>query len=133
MKKLYVVRLSEEERSELTKLVKTGRAPAYRRRHAEILLQADQGQHGPALHDRQIVDKLDVARQTGIIARFVSRITLSRVRLRSLGCADPHITCPRNMAARFETVWSMETNKGAVRKPETGRKLCLWHRPQSDR
>ena len=28
MKKLYVVRLSEEERSELTKLVKTGRAPA---------------------------------------------------------------------------------------------------------
>ena len=64
MKKLYVVRLSEEERSELTKLVKTGRAPAYRRRHAEILLQADQGQHGPALHDRQIVDKLDVARQT---------------------------------------------------------------------
>jgi transposase len=64
VKKLYVVRLSEEERSELTKLVKTGRAPAYRRRHAEILLQADQGQHGPALHDRQIVDKLDVARQT---------------------------------------------------------------------
>ena len=64
MKKLYVVRLSEEERSELTKLVKTGRAPAYSRRHAEILLQADQGQHGPALHDRQIVDKLDVARQT---------------------------------------------------------------------
>ena len=64
MKKLYVVRLSEEERGELTKLVKTGRAPAYRRRHAEILLQADQGQHGPALHDRQIVDKLGVARQT---------------------------------------------------------------------
>ena len=56
MKKLYVIRLSEEERSELMKLVKTGRAPAYRRRHAEILLQADQGQHGPALHDRQIVD-----------------------------------------------------------------------------
>ena len=64
MKKLYVVRLSEEERSELTKLLKTGRAPAYRRRHAEILLQADQGQHGPALHDRQIIEKLDVARQT---------------------------------------------------------------------
>ena len=64
MKKLYVVRLSEEERSELTKLVKTGRAPAYRRRHAEILLQANQGQHGPALYVRQIVEKLDVARQT---------------------------------------------------------------------
>ena len=68
----------------------------------------------------------------GIIARFVPEITLSRVRLRSLGCADPHITCPINMAARFETVRSMETNKGTVRKPKTGRKLCLWHRPQSD-
>lgn len=64
MKKLYVVRLSEEERTELTKLVNTGRAAAYRRRHAQILLQADQGQHGPALYDRQIVDKLGVARQT---------------------------------------------------------------------
>ena len=64
MKKLYVVRLSEEERTELTKLVNTGRAAAYRRRHAEILLQADQGQHGPALYDRHIVDKLGVARQT---------------------------------------------------------------------
>ena len=64
MKKLYVVRLSEQERAELTKLVRTGRAPAYRRRHADILLQADQGQHGPALHDRQIACKLGVARQT---------------------------------------------------------------------
>ena len=64
VKKLYVIRLNEQERAELTKLVRTGRAPAYRRRHAEVLLQADQGQHGPALHDRQIVDKLDVARQT---------------------------------------------------------------------
>ena len=64
VKKLYVVCLSEQERAELTKLVKTGRAVAYRRRHAQILLEADQGQHGPALHDRQIVEKLDVARQT---------------------------------------------------------------------
>ena len=24
----------------------------------------------------------------------------------------------------------METNKGTVRKPKTGRKLCLWHRPK---
>ena len=62
---------------------------------------------------------------SGIIARFVPEITLGRVRLCSLGCADPHITCPRNMAARFETVWNMETNKGTVRKPKTGRKLCV--------
>lgn len=64
MKKLYGVRLSEQERAESTKRVKTGRVAAYRRRHAEIRLQADPGQHGPALHDRRIVDKLDVARRT---------------------------------------------------------------------
>ena len=64
MKKLYVVRLSEQERAELTKLINTGRAAAYRRRHAQILLEADQGEHGPALYDRQIVAKLTVARQT---------------------------------------------------------------------
>ena len=46
MKKLYVVRLSEQERAELTKLINTGRAAAYRRRHAQILLEADQGEHG---------------------------------------------------------------------------------------
>ncbi len=53
-----------QERAELTKLINTGRAAAYRRRHAQILLAADQGEHGPALHDRQIVEKIGVARQT---------------------------------------------------------------------
>ena len=55
----------------------------------------------------------------GIIARFVPEITLSRVRLWRLGCADPHITCPTNVADRSETVRSMET-KREVRTPETG-------------
>ena len=64
MKKLYVVRLEADERDELTKLVETGRPAAYRRRHAQILLEADQGEHGPALHDVQIMEKVGVARQT---------------------------------------------------------------------
>ena len=46
MKKLYVVRLSADERTELTKLVNTGKVAAYRRRHAQMLLLADQGEQG---------------------------------------------------------------------------------------
>ena len=46
MKKLYVIRLSAEEREELTDLVNKGKHAAYRRRHAQILLRADQGEHG---------------------------------------------------------------------------------------
>ena len=45
--KFYVIRLSAEERDELTSLVETGREAAYRRRNARILLLADQGEHGP--------------------------------------------------------------------------------------
>ena len=41
--KFYVIRLSAEERDELTSLVETGREAAYRRRNARILLLADQG------------------------------------------------------------------------------------------
>ena len=34
--KFYVIRLKAEERDELTRLVKTGREAAYRRRNAQI-------------------------------------------------------------------------------------------------
>ena len=64
MKKLFVVRLSAEERTDLEKLVKTGRVAAYRRRHAHILLLADQGQHGPGKHDREVAEQVEVNRTT---------------------------------------------------------------------
>ena len=68
----------------------------------------------------------------GVIARFVPEITLSRVRLCSLACIEPHMTCPRNMADRFETVCIMETNKGTVRRPN-GYKTMPLAPPQSHR
>ena len=58
--KFYVIRLSAEERDELTSLVETGREAAYRRRNARILLLADQGEHGPGQPDTQV----GVTRQT---------------------------------------------------------------------
>ena len=44
MKKKYLVRLSASERAQLTGLIRKGTAAAYRRTHAQILLQADEGQ-----------------------------------------------------------------------------------------
>lgn len=41
MKKLYVIRLTPEERKRLHALAHTGRVTAYERRNAQLLLLAD--------------------------------------------------------------------------------------------
>jgi hypothetical protein len=64
MAKRYLVRLSEAERTELEALVKTGRAAARKRLHAQILLKADEGEHGPAWTDTAIMKALDVSIRT---------------------------------------------------------------------
>jgi len=46
MNKKYIVRLTEEEREELEGIVRRGRAPAYRVKHASILLSVDAGGRG---------------------------------------------------------------------------------------
>ena len=68
MKKKYLVRLSKEERQRLTDLVRKGRAAAYRRLHAQILLGVDEGPHGPSLRDAEVADRL------GVNERTVSRL-----------------------------------------------------------
>ena len=64
MAKKYIVRLSETERAELDALVKTGRAAARQRLHAQILLKADEGEHGPAWTDAAIMEALEVDTRT---------------------------------------------------------------------
>lgn len=54
MPKKYIVRLSSDERQDLENLVKKGKAAAYKRLHAQILLQADVSEAGPGWTDRQI-------------------------------------------------------------------------------
>lgn len=68
MKKRYVIRLSLEEREMLDGLVKRGREAAYRRRHAQVLLDADESDFGPAMIDRV------VAERTGYSQRMVEQI-----------------------------------------------------------
>ena len=68
MKKKYLVRLSAEERVQLSSLVRKGKAAAYRRTHAQILLLVDEGESGPGLRDSE------AAGQLGVNERTVSRL-----------------------------------------------------------
>lgn len=54
MNKKYIVELTGEERSRLKRMVKKGRAAAYKIKHAHILLKADQGPEGPGWKDSEI-------------------------------------------------------------------------------
>lgn len=61
MNKKYVVTLEPQERQELRRLVSAGRAAAYKRRHAEVLLKADAGPRGPAWTDKRIAEAFEVS------------------------------------------------------------------------
>jgi transposase len=61
MTKRYVVRLSEEERSQLRDLLARKRLAAQKRRRAQILLKADAGPDGPAWVDARIAEAFDVS------------------------------------------------------------------------
>ncbi len=62
--KKYIIRLSKEERKALTKLVKTGKAAAYKRQRAQILLKADVNRLDGGLQDKDIVKSLDIGSRT---------------------------------------------------------------------
>lgn len=64
MQKVFVVRLSEEERVPLTMLVKAGKASSLKITRARILLKADQQERGPAWTDAEIATALDVSMKT---------------------------------------------------------------------
>jgi len=72
-KKLYVVKLTEEEGDQLRRMVSTGRHAARKVLHAHILLKADISEGGEGWTDGQIVTAFGVGRRTveRIRERFV--------------------------------------------------------------
>jgi len=64
MKKVFIVRLADEERLQLDALVRKGKASALTLTRARILLKADQGDNGKAWTDAKIAEALDVAPKT---------------------------------------------------------------------
>lgn len=64
MQKRYFVKLDKDERKELSQLVKTEKIAAKKRTHAQVLLLADSGKHGPAWKDEAIAEACQVTVQT---------------------------------------------------------------------
>lgn len=63
-KKIYVVKLTAEERAELEVVVKKGKAAAWKRQRAQALLKCDQADGGPAWVDQDIADAFGCSRQS---------------------------------------------------------------------
>ena len=62
--KKYIVRLSQEERETLVKLVRGGKAAARKITRARMLLKADAGAGGPGWTDQRIAETLEVGVRT---------------------------------------------------------------------
>jgi len=57
--KKYVVELTSEERKALTAIIQAERMAAHKRRHARIVLKADQSPEGPGWKDADIANAFD--------------------------------------------------------------------------
>ncbi len=62
--KKYIVKLMQEERGDLQKLISQGEAPARKLTHARILLKADSSEAGPGWSDLAISEALQVGTAT---------------------------------------------------------------------
>jgi hypothetical protein len=70
--KKYIVRLSDEEREQLTALIHTGKHPAQKLLKARILLKADASDGGEGWSDSQIAAALETSVDT--VARTRQRL-----------------------------------------------------------
>jgi hypothetical protein len=73
MRKLYIVELTSEKRNGLETVINADRIAAHKRKHAQMLLKADQGSYGPGWSDIKIADAFDCHRTTveNLRKRFV--------------------------------------------------------------
>ena len=100
MKKVFVVRLAEAERSELDGLVRKGKASALTIARARILLKADRGQNGEAQTDAQVAEALSVAVKTifNVRRRWVEDGLETALRRKKQDCPSR----PRKLDGRAE-------------------------------
>ena len=64
MNKRYIVKLSKDERRELSELVKREKIAAKKRTHAQVLLLADSSKHGPGWTDQAVAEACQVTVRT---------------------------------------------------------------------
>jgi transposase len=93
--KKYIVTLTAEERQALSDLIAAGKAAAMKLTHARILLKADVAEGGPAWHDAEIAEALEV-----------SAATIERVRQRFVeqGLEPALVRKPQDRPSRLPTL-----------------------------
>lgn len=93
--KKYIVTLTAEERQALSDLIAAGKAAAKKLTHARILLKADAAEGGPAWHDEEIAEALEV-----------SAATIERVRQRFVeqGLEPALVRKPQDRPSRLPTL-----------------------------
>ncbi len=64
MNKRYLVKLDSDERKELSAIVKAEKVAAKKRVHAQVLLLADIGKHGPGWKDEAVAEACQVTVRT---------------------------------------------------------------------
>lgn len=64
MQKKHRVKLTDDERQQLKRLISAGTGPARRATHARILLKADESSAGPGWDDAAIAGAVEVSRPT---------------------------------------------------------------------
>ena len=99
MRKQWIVRLTDEQRARLRRLVRAGAAPARQLAHARILLKADQAPGGPGWRDAAIVQALEVSRAT--VERVRKRFTQEGLEA-ALAHRRPRATKPRTLDGQQE-------------------------------
>jgi hypothetical protein len=62
--KIYVLKLTREERAELQEVVKTGKAAGWKIQRAQALLKCDQGPEGPGWIDEDIAEAFGCTRRS---------------------------------------------------------------------
>lgn len=60
MAKMYVLKLTAEEREELTRLIRKGKVAGWKLQRAQALLKCDQGPDGPAWPDAKVAEAFGV-------------------------------------------------------------------------
>ena len=137
--KKYIVRLDQEERESLRRLVRVGKAAARKITRARMLLKADAGTGGPGWTDQRIAETLEVGVRTvenlrrccveeGLEVAIVDKprpvidlgngswLDIAEIELNVLGrqCLDRRIP-DKPTLVREISAWESERN--AVRKP----------------
>ena len=115
--KKYRVELNPEERAELNNLLRKGTCAAYKRRHAQVLLKADEGADGPGWIDQQISDAFDVG------VRTVERIR-QRLVEQGLPAALERAKSSRLKASKLDGEQEAHLVALACQSPPEGR--CRW-------